>query len=952
MQFSFNKKNNFKLYLKYTIVFLLIAFFVYGIYFITGHSLIWRLDGAQQHVPLLSEFRKTLLSVIQHPGNSIPQWSWKLGLGGDLFQINSYYVSGDIFNYLILLFPATKIVLGYQVLIILRLYCAGLSFCYFSSHFKFNNLVIISGSLIYLFNAFLLYSNIAQPFFTMPFILFPLLIICIERVFRGYSNLPLTIVFSWMLFNNFYFAYILGIGTLIYLILRYLLYYRRKIVLKITLLKLFLSTISSLLITSAFLIPEILAVTNSTRSSNSFANGLKIYPLYYYLALPSQLINGGNRDFYFWSALGFASLSFFAICYIIFKHRSYPLLFTCFILGGILLLFPAFGAFFNGLTSPSNRWTLLLVLPISFSTCILISHAHELSAKVIKYFTVCLLSYSLFLLATYFFQNNEKLFVPIIFLFISYGLLLFCKETANKKANLLFLLLLMTNTALNAIYFAAPYNGGYSNEMLPQGTFEKLTSNRYSNLEKGLKPANQYRVSTISQNYNLGTGAHLYNSQPNKLNSIGSYYSLQNKNIGEFANSLRNSQFEANVPLAQVGDRTILNNFLGVRYLFVQKNQPNENKIPATYLLDKASPKISSANQNSANDQQTLRYRSSSAFPLIYWQDKVIAPQTYRTLSATEKERALSKGVYLDNKESKDYKKANLANTTEPVGYQLISSRGNLVSPQDITREDSSETYTIILKNPEKYKNCELHLEFENITYSPFSLQRQVQLELSHQKSLNGKSPALNQQLNYYSYLRYHILEGTPDKSYSLKVSSDKGTEKISQPSQAELSFYKSVSNGLLNLGTFSKLPDSLELTPSKLGNYSFKLKIIAEKIDKKYLNEVKKLQKHRLQNVVFSQNKVKGVISTSKNGILTSSIPYSRGWNANIDGKKVKTLKTNIGFLGIPLNKGKHQIIFYYQTPGLKIGEILSLLGLIFLVLSISKQLLQRKCKKSSSIW
>ncbi len=265
---------------------------------------------------------------------------------GDLFQINSYYIIGDLFNYLILLFPATKVGLGYQVLIVLRLYCAGLSFCYFAAHFKFHNQVIISGSLVYLFNAFLLYSNIAQPFFTLPFILFPLLILCVERVLQGYSNLPLTLMFSWMLFNNFYFAYILGIGTFIFLILRYFFYYRHQGIFKKTVLKLGSSTLLSLLLTAVLLLPEIYAVFNSTRSSGSFANGLKLYPLYYYLALPSQLINGGNRDFYFWSALGFASLSFFALLYIIAKHRNYPILSTSFILGGNYAVISCLWCFF------------------------------------------------------------------------------------------------------------------------------------------------------------------------------------------------------------------------------------------------------------------------------------------------------------------------------------------------------------------------------------------------------------------------------------------------------------------------------------------------------------------------------------------------------------------------------------------------------------------------------
>lgn len=70
------------------------------------------------------------------------------------------------------------------------------------------------------------------------------------------------------------------------------------------------------------------------------------------------------------------------------------------------------------------------------------------------------------------------------------------------------------------------------------------------------------------------------------MHNIDSYYSLQNKYLGQFSTSLQNTQYQANVPLRQVDDRTVLNNFFGVKYLFVQSNSENANKIPGGYFLD------------------------------------------------------------------------------------------------------------------------------------------------------------------------------------------------------------------------------------------------------------------------------------------------------------------------------------------------------------------------------
>ncbi len=947
MTFSFTKKNNLKLYLQYTAIFALIAFFVYGTYFVTGHSLIWHLDGAQQHLPLLEEFRKTLLNILRHPFSPWPQWSFKLGLGGDIFQINAYYVTGDLFNYLILLFPASKIIFAYQFLIILRLYCVGLIFCYFASHFSFKNTIILSGTVVYLFNAFLLYANIAQPFFSIPFMIFPLLILGIERVLQQKSIWPLTFAFCWMLFSNFYFAYILGFGALLYLGLRYLITYRKKIGFFKTFFKLGLSTIISLSITAILWVPEMLAVFSSTRSNAPFANGLRLYPLYYYLALPSQLINGGNRNFYFWSALGFASISFFSIVFILIKIKNYPLLGTSFILGLIMLLFPQFGALFNGLTSPSNRWTLMLSLPIAISVCILIEQLDKLTHKTKLTLTYCLAIYSCWIFFTYFFQNDEKLFIPMAFLFISYGFLIYYSSGQKNHSNYAFLALIVVNVIFNAIYFEAPYNGGYSNEMLPLKSFEKLIKTRYAGLDKDIKSSNSYRVSTISQNYNLGNSFHMYNAQPNKLNSITSYYSLQNVNVGDFARKMQNSQYEANIPISQFSDRTVLNNFLGVRYIFAQINQQNSAKIPVNYLPEKASTRSTSGsdNQSDSNDTQTIRYRTKQAFPLIYWQNTVIDSKQLKSMTTTAKERALASGVRVSNSIAKHYPKAKLTNDTQELEYYLVSSRGNIVSTSNLEHLDSTETYKIILKNPDNYKDSELHIELSNIKYHQLSLTNQIQIEQIKQATLTSNGIITNNDsYNYYRYLRYHILNGSPDNSFSIKVSSSLGTESITQPKQSELSFYKTVTSGVLNLGYFTSTPKYFTLTPSKLGTYDFKLKIVAEKLGKTYNKEVAKIQKNRLKSLKFSKNNITGTIKTIKNGILTSSIPFSKGWSIYDNGKRLKAIKTNTGFLGAQLQSGSHHIQLIYSTPGLKSGKLISVIGTILTITSLSLLILIRK--------
>ena len=348
MEFSFAQSKQRRVYLLYSLVFILIAACMYGTYLVTGNSLIWNKDPLNQHVPLLIEYRKAVLHFLTHPLGPHQWWSWRMGLGSDTFAIFSYYTIGDVFAYLALLFPAGKMVLAYQVMVVLRLYCAGLAFVWFARHFKLADWVIVAGAVVYLVNSYLLYASLAQPFFTTTFILFPLLVVQVERILQGGSWWPLAGAFVWMLVNNYYLAYVLGIGTFLFLVLRVLTHYRGRLDYGVTSLKLGLATVTSLLLSAVLLVPEVLTVMNSTRAGSTFANGLTTYPAYYYLFLPKALINGGQWSFMFWAALGIVSFGFLALVYVYLQPKRYPLLALSLALALVMLLIPAVGAFSMG----------------------------------------------------------------------------------------------------------------------------------------------------------------------------------------------------------------------------------------------------------------------------------------------------------------------------------------------------------------------------------------------------------------------------------------------------------------------------------------------------------------------------------------------------------------------------------------------------------------------------
>ena len=944
MDFSFKKRPVKRLYGEYTILFIFLALCIFGTYLVTGHTFILSKDALNQHLPLLAKYREALVSFFHHPRLNF--WSWQMGLGSDTFQVYSYYTIGDIFSYLALLFPAAKITLAYQVINVIRMYCVGLAFVYFAQHFKFRNSVILMGATTYLVNSFLLYACIAQPFFTTPFIIFPLIVVQIERILQEGSPWPLAGAFTWMLVSNYYLAYVLGIGSFLYLVLRVGTHYRRTLNYGKALLKLAFATITSVLLSAVLLVPEIIAVTNSTRTGSLFANGLKTYPLYYYLFLPKSLINGGQWYFMFWSALGIVSIGFIALVYIFSRPRKYPLLTISLGLALIMLLIPAVGAFFNGMMSASNRWTLLIYLPLAMAVCILAENIPTLDQKTMAVLSWATGIYLIVLIATFFFDNENDIFMPVIFLIGS--LMVIWLIHLNKLAHPYRWLLAITmlNAGVNAIYAAFPYNGDFSSSMLSRGEYQAITSNRYGNLDQDLKNNSFYRVSTISQN-KIIDGPNLDNDLTSGLHNIDSYYSLQNKYLGQFNTSLQNNQYQANIPIRQADDRTIMNNFFGVKYLFVQSNGDNATKIPAGYFLDKATdPVINYDEGQPSNPQskdefvptQTMRYKTNYAFPLLYWQDNYISKKDYQSLSPTEKERVLATGVLVDKQAKlRGMKAAKLKTHVYPLKSELVSNRLNKVNPAKLTYTDSEETYQLQLpelqskKMQQKLKGSELHIEFSKIKYTPFSMKEQIAYEQAHLKeTVLNPGNVINQRYTHYRYWRYHILNGSPDISFKLNVGSKFGTATIEQARQSTLSLFKHVTNSTLNIGYYDgKLPTSLTFQPSKLGTYELKYRVVAEKLDNNYYREVKTLQRHRLEDVKFKRNQVQGTIKTTRPGVLTSSIPYSTGWSVKVNGKKATILRTNQAFLGVYLPAGTHHVTFSYELPGIKLGALLSLIGL-----------------------
>ncbi len=66
-------------------------------------------------------------------------------------------------------------------------------------------------------------------------------------------------------------------------------------------------------------------------------------------------------------------------------------------------------------------------------------------------------------------------------------------------------------------------------------------------------------------------------------------------------------------------------------------------------------------------------------------------------------------------------------------------------------------------------------------------------------------------------------------------------------------------------------------------------------------------------------------------------SVPWEQGWTAWVNGKPAEIIKANVGFMAVKVPKGTAEIRFEYKTPGLNIGALVSLLGVLILAIYVS---------------
>jgi uncharacterized membrane protein YfhO len=138
----------------------------------------------------------------------------------------------------------------------------------------------------------------------------------------------------------------------------------------------------------------------------------------------------------------------------------------------------------------------------------------------------------------------------------------------------------------------------------------------------------------------------------------------------------------------------------------------------------------------------------------------------------------------------------------------------------------------------------------------------------------------------------------------------------------------------LVNLGYDDQTRGTVEIRFARPGIYELsELKLYAQPMAD-YAAMVDQLRQRGLQDVSIKTNAVSGISRIDEPSVMVFSIPYSRGWSAEVDGQSVRTQASAGALLAIELPAGEHEIQLTYSTPWQRTGLALSALSAAILAI------------------
>ncbi|WP_394923878.1 YfhO family protein [uncultured Robinsoniella sp.] len=877
-------------YVIYTILFIAIALACFLGFLLEGKSMIWKVDGLNQHYSSLAYFGKYLRSIITtffSTGKlSIPLWDPHIGYGSDVINTLNYYVIGDPLNLLSVFVPASRADYLYEFLILLKMYLAGISFSAFCKMMNKGRFATLCGAFTYAFCTYALYTAGRHPFFINPMIYLPLLLIGIEKIFAKKKPYFFIVMVFISGISNFYFFYMLSILIVVYAIVRFFSIYQEHRIKNFFLcLRDFAGYyITGALMACAIFLPNALALMSSERFSIDRAFKL-FYNSQYYKALPFNMLS--NKMIANWTLLGCAVIVIPAVLLLIVEWKKHKELAIGFMVLSVFFMFPIIGRAMNGFSYASNRWEWGYCFLLAFILTVMLPDLQRLKKKQIAFISGAVICYLLCYLILTRNRGIDISFVPSwILLFLTVGILAAVSlksnssnTSMNRKSNisvyLPYISIFTVTVASIVVYGNLDYFPRKDNleVYVTRGEAYNEVVNKQAGAASriGDKDFNRFEILDQSPSSTATNMAML-----NDVSGTSFYLSQSDSNVYN-ALSENANRFYHSFSYKSLDNRAMLGTLSNVKYEIVEKGKSDNIFFGYEPLQDE---------KTDGMDYQI--YKNKYSLPFGYTYSEYITKDQFDKLSPLKRQEAMMQGAVLEQGVT-DLNKSDLKFTEKEIPFEVEDSK-NVTYKDGVFRVKKASSVTIMFKGA---KASETYLYFEDLLFEG----------------------------------------GNEHNSKALVSIGANGIHKFLYLLSPDRRSFEGVRDHAVNLGYSEGALTSIKIKFKNKGKYSFKdLKVICQPMDQ-YPAQIENLKADHLENTEFTANKISGTIDLDSSKLLCLTIPFSKGWTAYVDGKETEILRTNTMYSGILLEEGKHSVELKYFTPGLKVGLLGSAMGLISFV-------------------
>lgn len=900
------KKNIFVLYSIIFIVLLIIGLLpleiknkkvLFGGLFIDGYNH----DGLKQHLFFMRDYVSKIKSWLLFK-EALNTYRFDLGLGSDFFISYGYYSLFDPLTIIAYFIPLKHIEFSYYLLIMIRLYLSGIFIILLAQKFDIKtNKALLALSIFYVFSHTVVYSAFRHPMFINGPMLIPLIILGAEKVIRNERPYLLILSATYALMAQFYFFVFLAFGFELFVLLRIIKYEKSKQF--TTLITVNLYFLLGSLLAGLVLVPQIYAVVFGGRAQTK---GFVWYGVREYFLYGTSYLIPITGDRYS-SSIGNFFVFFLCLLYLTGENEkkwysSYLIILS--VLFGISF----FGYAINAFSYVNNRWTFLMIVPAALmigevidGKVIIAEEGFKKSFKIFLLFLTSVISLGLIYLINI---STSKIYIRILLhLIVSISALITFRLTLKK--DFIFLGKLIEKLSINVMlkgvlvsslmtliiisiyycYYLTPaysFNKYYSDE----NTYEVINrDNSFFRVEQNQFEAGNDRYSNDNVFY--------------KFNSTSEYNTMNNRYINEFFNSLNIVNNNNTVGYNGFNRRARLLVLNNVKYYIIRESE----KTPVPYgfeyfdsvwvkKYDKTKkPTSRTTNIMFENNQLVLEKANIYInkhfvnFGTMYY--NYIGLEEFENLHPLEKESVLldslviSKQLFLPFRDTQEY-------LLEPFKVKNYTLHNIKIEDNRISVDSGGGQLRFFIND---ITNSEVYLEIKGIKH----LDKYKGFTINYQTT-----DILVSEVNY-PYGRNMYCEN-PDH--------------------------------LINLGYYQSQSQLEVIVDFEKGEYYFDEinYYLLESSDIKA--NVENLNKNTLTQLELKSNGFSGMINSHQDGFLYISLPYSDGFNAFVDGSEVEIHKANIGYMAIEVPQGSHHIEFIYQTPGIKLGLLVSLISLLIIII------------------